>query len=179
MNKISGILSFLAFFPYVWAIVVKGQTIPSPVTWFIWASVDTLTLVAMIKEKANVGQLVGIVVGAWIITILTAFFGKPTIELVDLISIIGALIGIALWKKYGDSLPAIVCSELAVLIGAIPTFIKTYTNPSQEDPIAWSIWFLSGIFAFLAIKKWDLKNALQPATFAVVDTIMFFLIIVI
>jgi hypothetical protein len=62
LDKLAGFLFFVAFLPYAWAII-KGETIPSPVSWGIWASVDTLTLLAMRKEKSLNGQIVGAVNG--------------------------------------------------------------------------------------------------------------------
>ena len=145
MNTLSGILFFVAFLPYILAII-HHETIPSPVTWAIWASVDTLILFAMKKEKAPIGQITGAVSGAWIITALAIFFGKPTMGSIEWVSIAGAVIGIILWQRTGNAVLAIVCSSLATFIGAFPTFANGYTNPSQENPIAWTIWFIGCIF---------------------------------
>ncbi len=177
MNTLAGVLFFIAFLPYIWAIV-NGQTVPSPVSWAIWASVDTLALVAMRKEKATSGQLTGAVTGAWIITVLALVFGKPTMGFIEWVSIAGAAAGIILWQKTGNAVLAIICSQVAVFTGAIPTFAGAYQNPAQEDPIAWSIWFVSCICALLAIKKWNLANALQPLTFTAIETVMVTLVVI-
>ena len=179
MNTLSGILCLTAFLPYIWAIV-NHQTVPSPVSWAIWACVDTLVLLAMKKEKAPIGQITGAVAGAWIITTLAIIFGKPTMGSIEWVSIIGAVAGIVLWQKTGNALLAIVCSSLALMIGAIPTFVSAYKNPSQEDPLAWSVWFVSCVFALFAIPKgkWNLANALQPITFTIIETTMVVLVVI-
>ena len=177
MNAVSGILFFVAFLPYIWAIV-NGQTVPSPVSWAIWASVNTLALLAMKKEKATSGQLTGAVVGAWIIAVLALVFGKTTMGSIEWISIAGAVTGIVLWQQTGNTVLAIICSQIAIFVGAIPTFVGAYTSPSQEDPITWSIWFVSCICALFAIKKWNLANALQPLTFTTIETVMVILVVV-
>ncbi len=177
MNVISGILFFLGFLPYV-VTIIEGQTIPSPVSWAVWAVVDTLALLAMRKEGAMSGQLTGAVFGAWGITILAVLFGKPTMGSIEWVSIVGAVAGIVLWQKTGKPLFAIICAQIAVFMGAIPTFAGAYANPSQEDPIAWSIWTASCVFALLAIKKWDMPNALQPATFTIIEVIMVVLVVI-
>ena len=177
MNTISGMLFFLGFAPYIWAIL-NHQTFPSPVSWAIWASVDTLALLAMKKKKAASGQLTGAVAGAWVITVLALIFGKATMGSIEWISIIGAIAGIILWQKTGNEILMIVCSQVAVFIGAIPTFIGAYANPSQEDPIAWSIWLASCICALIAIPKWDIANALQPLTFTTIETIVVILVVI-
>jgi len=176
MDKVSGILFFVGFLPYVWAILSK-ETVPSPVSWAIWASVDTLALVAMKKEKAATGQLTGAVIGAWTVFGLAMFFGKPTMGLVEWVSIVGALTGIVLWKTTGNAVTAIVSCQVAVFAGAIPTFCGAYANPAEENPIAWSIWLLSCICALFAIPKWDLANALQPINFTAIEVIMVTLVV--
>ncbi len=180
MNTISGILFFVAFLPYIWAIINNpvGEG-PSPVSWAIWASVDTLALIAMKKKEVpSTGQLTGAVVGAWVVATLAVVFGKPTMGSIEWVSVVGALAGIILWKKYGEATIAIVCSQAAVFIGAFPTFEKGYRNPSGEDPIAWFVWFVSCVFALFAIKKWNLAEALQPLTFTIIETIMVVLVVI-
>lgn len=177
MNTISGLLFFVAFFPYIWA-TVSGETTPSPVSWAIWASVDTLTLLAMREADALRGQLTGAVCGAWVITILALAFGKPTMGAIEWVSIAGAVLGIILWQTTGKPVLAIVCSQVAVFVGAIPTFVGAYANPAQESPIAWTIWLASCICALFAIRKWDLANALQPLTFTTIETVMFALVVI-
>lgn len=177
MNTLSGILFFVAFLPYI-ITIVGGQTIPSPLSWAIWASVDTLALVAMMKKKVAVGQLIGAVSGAWIVTVLAILYGKPEMRLMEWIAIAGAVVGIALWKIYGDSIFGIVCSQIAVFVGAFPTFMGAYANPKQEDALSWCIWTASCFCALFAVKKWTVADALQPVTFATIETVMVLLVVV-
>lgn len=177
VNTLSGILFFVAFLPYIWAIV-NHQTVPSPVSWAIWASVDTLAFLAMKKEKALNSQIVMAAAGAWLITGLALFFGKLTMGPIEWISIAGTAAGIALWQKTGNAIFAIVCSQATTFLGAIPTFVGAYKNPAQEDPIAWTIWLASCVCVLIAIRKWNLANALQPLTFTAIDTIMVFLVVI-
>ena len=151
MNIASGVLFVVAFLPYIWAIV-NHQTVPSLVSWAIWASVDTLAFLAMKKEKALNGQIIG--------------------------AVAGAVTSIILWQKTGNAVLTIIYSQVATFAGAVPTFVGGYTNPSQENPIAWSIWLVSCVCALFAIKKWDLANALQPLTFTAIETVMVILVVV-
>ena len=177
MSTLAGILYFVAFLPYIWAIM-NHQTVPSSVSWAIWASVDTLAMLAMKKKKALNGQIIGAFVGAWIITVLAIIFGKLTMGLIEWFSIAGALSGIVLWQKTGNATLAIICSQIATLIAAIPTFVGAYTNPLQEDPIAWTIWTISCVCALFAIRKWNLENTLQPLTFTAIEIVMIVLVVI-
>lgn len=175
-SLLSGILFFAAFLPYVWAIVHR-QTVPSPVSWAIWAAVDTLALVAMKKANALNGQIMGAVAGAWVITTLALIFGEPTMGSIEWVSIVGAVAGIVLWQMTGKPKLAIICSQAAVFVGAVPTFASAYANPGLENPVAWSIWLTSCICMLIAVPKWDLANALQPITFTVIEAVMVILVV--
>lgn len=177
MNYLSGILFFAAFAPYALS-TINSKTAPSPVSWAIWASVDTLALLAMRHEKAVRGQLTGAVTGAWAITVLALFFGRPSMGSIEWVSVAGATFGVVLWKKTGNAVLAIVCSQVAVFAGAFPTFASAYENPLKEDSLSWFIWWVSCLCALFAIKKWDLANALQPLTFTTIETIMVFLVLI-
>lgn len=177
LNTLSGILFFGAFVPYVMAIINR-QTVPSPVSWLIWASVDTLTLVAMAKAKSLNGQIIGATAGAWLVTVLAVMYGNPTMGSIEWVSIVGAAAGLVMWKVTGNAVTAIVCAQAAILLGAIPTFASGYAHPELENQLAWLMWFASCICALLAVKKWDLANALQPVTFTVVEGTMVFLVVV-
>jgi len=184
MNALSGILFLIAFVPYVWAII-HHQTVPSPVSWAIWASVDTLSLLAMKKaakekgEKVSMGQLTGAVAGAWIITVLAILFGKSTMGAVEWITIAIAALGILLWKTTGHAILALVCAQIATLAGGIPTVVNGYLHPAQEDPLAWSIWWLSCVFALLAIKnRRKLEDVLQPLVFTAIESAMLILVVI-
>jgi hypothetical protein len=178
LNTLSGVLFFVAFLPYCYSIVNNPLAAPSPVTWTIWACVDTLALAAMVKEKSHNGQIIGATIGAWLVTSLAIVYGTPTMGSMEWVSIAGAAAGIILWQKTGSAVFAIICSQAAVLVGAIPTFAKGYYNPASEDPLAWALWFCSCICTLLALEKWDIEHALQPITFTIIETIMVFLVII-
>ena len=179
MNTLSGVLIILGFGPYIWATWTGQQPPPSPVTWAIWASVDSLILVAMINKKAkSKGQLAGSVAGAWTTAVLAVFMGMPTMGSIEWISIVGAAVGIALWQIKDDANIAIVCASAALLAGGLPTVAKLYADPFAEDPIAWTLWTISCVCAFKAVRKWDLANALQPVIFTIIDATMYFLVVV-
>jgi ABC-type thiamin/hydroxymethylpyrimidine transport system permease subunit len=102
----------------------------------------------------------------------------PSMGNVEWVSIIGAVVGVALWQKTGNALLAIICAQVAVLAGAIPTFVGAFNHPAQEDPLSWGIWFVSCVCAMIAIRKWDMASVLQPLTFTIIETTMVVLVIV-
>ena len=178
MNTAAFVLFLVAFLPYVWAII-SGSADPSPISWGIWASVDTLALLAMRKKQAPIGQISGAVIGASIVTILALIYGTPTMGSIEWVSVIGAVVGIVLWQVSGNATLAIISSQIATFIGAFPTFAHGYNNPAKEDPVAWTIWLVSCVCALLAVRKWNLEEALQPLNFTAIEAIMVTLVVII
>lgn len=177
MNTASGVLTVIGFLPYIWAIV-NHQTVPSPVSWAIWASVDTLAFLAMKKENTLNGLITAATGCAWVTTFFALIFGEPTMGSIEWVSIVGAAAGIILWQKTGNAILAIICSQAATFVGAFPTFVGGYTNPAQEDPFAWSFWLVSCVCALIAVKKWNIASALQPLTWTLIEVTMVVLVVI-
>lgn len=178
MHVLAALLFLAAFPPYIWAIITNDAVTPSFLTWIVWASVDSLLLFAMLKEGGKSGQLVGAVTGAWIVTILSIFFGELTIGTTEWLVIAGTAVGMALWYWTGKASIAIIVTNAMIFIGSFPTFEKAYLDPLSEDLFAWSIWSVSCVIALLAVEKWDWKNALQPLTFTVIEFTVLGLILI-
>lgn len=174
-SVLAGVTFFLAFVPYIWAILFNGVT-PSPITWSIWAGVDLLAYKAMARSNADTGQIKGALAGAGTVLALSLLHGQVSFGIWDLVSAGVAAVGLYQWRKGGNV--ALVWSQIALLVGSIPEFMIGWNTPTQEDPVAWSIWLLSCVFALLAVPKWDLENALQPITFTVIETVMVILVVI-
>jgi hypothetical protein len=65
----------------------------------------------------------------------------------------------------GNGWVAITLAILADLIGYIPTFVKTWRQPSSEDPTFFAIEGLASLFGALAVAEWSIGVVL-PLYFA-------------
>lgn len=175
LSALSGIIFFIAFVPYIGAIV-KGKTKPAKASWLIWATLDSIILIGMYFKHSLNGQIVGAVAGAWIIAILAIKYGKPGWTILDKLCLAGAALGILLWQIWDNPNLAIATSLVVILLGSIPTFVSAYKDPSKEDRKAWTIFFVSCVIAIPAIPVWTLENAGQPIVFLVVETVMMYLL---
>jgi hypothetical protein len=175
LSLIAGVLFVLAFLPYIRAIV-KGQTKPAKASWIIWATLDTITLAGMMAKDAVNGQIIGAVMGATTVAILSFIYGKPGWTKLDKFCLAGAALGITLWQVFDSPTLGIVTSLSVVFLGSFPTFKGAYENPEQEDRTAWTIFWLSCVAAVLAVPTWDLDNASQPITFFAIESIMMWLL---
>jgi hypothetical protein len=112
------------------------------------------------------------VLGAWIVAILAFKFGTTAWSKLDLACIVIAVIGVLGWQTTNDPVFAIVASSIAVLAGAVPTIVSAWKDPSKEDRVAWTIFWLSCVCAMLAIPQWTPEDAVQPSVFFTIETAM-------
>lgn len=171
---IAGILFLVAFIPYIRAIL-KKQTKPAKASWLIWATLDSITFAGMLVKHTLNGQMLGAIVGAWMVAILALKYGKPGWSKLDKFCLGGAFIGIALWQLSGNPVVGMSISLALVFIGAFPTFKTAWNHPEEEDRTAWLIYWLSCVFALIAIPAWTIADAAQPIVFTVIETVMVYL----
>lgn len=177
LSTLSGIVFLLGFVPYIRAIV-SGETKPSKMSWLIWASLDVITLIAMLYQHSVNGQIIGAVSGAFVVLALAMKYGKPGWTTLDKFCLAGAILGIVLWQTTSNPDLGIVVSAMTAVIGSIPTFVNAWKNPQQEDFTAWTIFWISCVMAMLAIPKYTIADAAQPISFTIIEsTVMFILLI--
>jgi len=177
LSVIAGILFVAGFFPYVRAILA-GTTKPAKASWIIWASLDTITIVGMFVQNSLNGQIIGAVVGAWIVAALSLKYGEKGWTWLDKFCLAGAVLGIVLWKLFSNPTLGIVVSNSVVFLGSIPTFVSAWKDPTKENKLGWTIFWLSCICAVLAIPKLTFDDATQPIVFCSTETIMMYLLFV-
>ena len=175
LSTIGGILSIVGCIPYIKAILA-GQTKPSKATWMIWATIDTIVLAGMYSKHALNGQIVGSIFGVWVIFFLAMIYGAPGWTRLDKFCLFGAAIGIASWGIFNSPVAGIVISLSVNVIGSIPTFTSAWRDPSKEDKLAWSIFWVACACTMSAIPKWTLEDVSQPISFFSVGTIMMYLL---
>ncbi len=171
VSVVSGVLFVAGFVPYIRAIL-RGETKPAKASWIIWATLDYIVLAGMIAEKTVNGQILGAVIGATIVIGLAMKYGASGWTKVDIFCLAGAVLGIILWLIFSNPVFGIMTSCTVAFIGSFPTFISAWKDPSLEDKVAWTIFWLSCVCAMIAIPKLTLADAAQPTTFFAIESIM-------
>lgn len=171
----AGIVFLVGFLPYIYSILRKGAQ-PAKASWIIWATIDTITIAGMYFKDALNGQMVGVIIGGWVVAVLSLKYGKAGWTLLDKLSLAGAALGIALWLVFSDPVLAIVTSLAVCSIGSVPTFVSAWKDPSKEDKAAWTLFWISCILAVIAIPKTSIQDVAQPVTFLTIETIMMFIL---
>jgi len=171
LDTLACLTFLLAYVPYIRAIRRK-ETVPSAASWVIWTVLDVITFAGMFAKHAVNGQIIASVIGTTFVAILAIKHGEGTWKLADKICLGAAALAILLWKIFDDPTLGIAITLIVLVLGAIPTWINGYKNPDKENRTAWTLYFVSCIFALLAVPKWTVADGAQPIAFFVIETVM-------
>ncbi|MBI3619057.1 hypothetical protein HY213_03430 [Candidatus Peregrinibacteria bacterium] len=163
LNILSGMLSVLAFVPYI-AAILRGQTQPSRVSWWIWSAVGLLLALTYVKlgSTAAVGVAFGSFAGQVIISALAIPYGKKGVTIVDRWCLVGALACAILWWLISSPLLPHLLILGIDFFAWLSTFRKAIKNPASENLLAWILWFAGGAIALVNVHQWTIANALFP-----------------
>ena len=176
-STVAGFLSVGGYFPYIHSIL-RGKTKPMKTSWVIWGTLDAIATVGMYQKHALNGQIIGAVIGAWMVVILSFRFGKSGWSRLDVFCLFGACLGMFLWWLFDAPTLGILISVGMIFLGSLPTFASAWEFPDRENRTGWTLHFLSGIAAILAVSRWTLANAAQPVAFTLIEAIMMYLLYV-
>jgi hypothetical protein len=118
------------------------------------------------------------VAAGWFFVAVVMKYGQSGWKLMDIVCFIGALLGIGLWIYFGSAVAGILANMAALLIGSVETFRSTWEDPSQENKIAWIIYWLSCVSTLLGVTSWTWAEAAQPITFFVIESTILTLIFI-
>lgn len=177
LSALSGLVFIAAFIPYIRAIL-RGETKPAKASWIIWGSLDTITIAGMYFEGTLNGQIIGAVIGAWSVIVLSLKYGTAGWTKLDKFCLAGAVLGIVLWKAFDNPVFGIVTSQVVIFLGSIPTFVSAWEDPSRENATAWAMYWISCLLALVAIPQWTFADAAQPICFTAIETTMMFILFV-
>ena len=172
----AGILAFSANPLYIRGIL-RGQTKPNRVTWWILALASLILAASYFASGARdtVWVPIAYFFSFTIIAILSLRYGEGdgTLTLLDKTCVLGAIISIFLWWFTGSPVVALFFEMGVELFGLIPTIAKAYRNPVTEDFAAWAIAVSASLLNVFAITDWSYVIATYPIYIFVTNAIVF------
>ena len=169
---LASIFSLLSGITYVWAILT-GAARPHRTTRFVLFVIAILSTSALFAQQS----FIAFIFSATILISTTATFllsirsGMGGVSRLDIICLIVAFLGIALWKTTNNPSLALYAAILADFTGFIPTLVKTYHLPDSEVAITFFFDFLGGITSILAIGHLIPKEIVFPLYIAVINLV--------
>lgn len=173
LGIIAGVFSFSAYLFYIVAIL-KGYTKPSRATWFIWAVVGVILAISYRASGAQdtVWVAVSEAIAPTMIAILAIKYGQGGAETVDIIAFGGALFSLFLWWYFGSPVVALVTNLAIDFFAAVPTIVKSWKNPKEEDKFAWTLTQMGNVFNLFAIDKLMFGVIIYPVYTFIIDGIV-------
>lgn len=164
MGVIAGLISLIAYVPYISAIVRK-RTVPSRTTWWILFSVGMVMFLSYRESGASttIFFIVGDIAGSFLVAFLSVFYGKDGMRILDVFCFSGAFLSLGLWILFQEYSVIVFFASLSVeIIAMIPTILKTYRNSHEEDATAWTLTFVAAVCNIYAIDTWRFVIVFYP-----------------
>lgn len=177
LSVLSGLVLIYAFFPYIKAIL-RRETSPRKATWFVWATSDVIILTGMLAKGTVSGLIIGAVLGATTVFILSLKFGESGWTKRDIVCITLSMTAIALWVYLEESNIGIALGLLALTIAAWPTYVSAWEKPANESRTGWVVFNISSILGVLAIPHLTFADIAPAFVFLAIDLPMLYVLFV-
>jgi hypothetical protein len=140
---LSGGFTIAATVPYVREIVQR-KTKPRIVSWFTWSAILCIGAYASFAQHQIPAAVYTLFCAfeCFAVVLLGLRYGDRQLEKMDLLSLAGGLIGLAMLIIYKSPVLAVLVSIGTDFIGAIPTIRHSWESPDEET---WSAFLLYGI----------------------------------
>jgi hypothetical protein len=163
IGEIAGFVNLIAYLPYFISILNR-QTKPNKVTWCAWTLLEVGMSVSYIMSGAGSTKWLPIasVIGMLFTAGLSLKYGKKEWKTSDRVCAIGCAGGIVVWIISGVPVIALVVFLIVDLLAAVPTFIKAWKAPYEEDLFAWVITLGSVIVNLFALEDTSFSIVILP-----------------
>lgn len=164
LGYLSGILSLLAFIPYIRDILLH-KTKPERASWIIWAVLGAIAFFSQSAKGASDSLwMPGVqTLGVFIVVLLSIKNGVGGLgKKRDAISLIIAFLGIILWFLTKEALVALLIAIGIDFIGVVLTVIKAYKDPESETMATWVLASLAGLFSAFSVGHWNFSLLIYP-----------------
>ncbi len=165
------IVTIGGYIPYFRDIFAK-KTKPHMYTWLVWGLTQGTATVALFSgggEWGAISLLVGTILVA-VIFFLCFKYGTKNITRSDTTTLIAALLAIIVWWQLDSPLLAVLMVSLIDALGYIPTFRKTYVDPSSETVLFWMCMVATDVLALLANSEHNILTMSYLVTLGICNT---------
>ncbi|MEO6761082.1 MAG: hypothetical protein ABI220_01735, partial [Candidatus Saccharimonadales bacterium] len=89
-------------------------------------------------------------------------YGTAKLDLLDVVCLAGALIGLGLWLLLDSPLIAIIATLIVDVIGTIPTLRHAWSKPEEESASAFIIGIVAIVLTLISLKSYELSAWIYP-----------------
>ncbi len=175
IGKLAGLVSFVAFLPYIISILRK-KTVPNRAGWIIWTVVGLLLAWSYFSSGAThtIWVPVSYFIGPFIIMLLAIKYGQSGWSRTDKACLLAAAVSVP-WI-FLEPRVAMIINIGIDLSGAIPTIRKAYLEPKTEDRLSWILWVFGNILNLFALERWTPSQVAYPIYMVTVSSLILVLL---
>ncbi len=167
------LLMLVSYYPYLKDILSK-KTKPHIFTWVIWLITQGVASFAALSG-GSIYSSIGLFAGTFmvlIIVLLSLKYGTKDIRKIDIITLFAAFVAIYLWLGLENLLLSVVFVSIIDGLGYIPSFRKTFADPSSETLSFWVLISLSTLLTLLANTEFNLLTSLYLSVLLISNLVM-------
>jgi hypothetical protein len=170
---LSGIVMISSAVPYIIEII-RGKTKPRIVSWAIWTLLTSIATAASFVDgqypAAALSLAVTIQTGS--IVVLGLRHGDRKLTRLDVVCVIGAVVGLVLWYVFNSPAIAVLAAVTIDLIGVIPTIHHAWWRPSEETWLTFLMASLSGGLTVLVAGSWRATAIAYPLYLLIINLLI-------
>ncbi|HSX35780.1 MAG TPA: hypothetical protein VLH84_02490 [Patescibacteria group bacterium] len=160
---VGGLIVILSGIPYV-IDTIKGKTRPNVVSWLTWTILITIGAFAALAAHETKTAIItsGDAIQAGIILLLGLKYGYAKFSLFDGVCLIGAILGLVLWRIFDSPTTAIIATIVIDLIAALPTYRHSWLKPDEETWQTYSVSSLGAAVGLASLTSFSVDSLAYP-----------------
>lgn len=165
LGVISTAIAVVCFIPYI-KDILKRKTEPHTYSWLVWTILQSVGVMAQLKEGAGYGAW-ALAVGAFFcftIFLLSFKYGTKNISKFDLTCLVASLFAIAIYIFIENPIYAIISVALIDFVGFLPTFRKGFEEPFTETTSTFILSAIANLLSILALQNYTVTTVLYIAS---------------
>ncbi len=170
---IAALLAILGNVPYLMDIH-KGRVKPHAYTWLVWTIVSAITFFGQLAKGAGIGALPTAASETFtiIIFLFSLKYGFKPVAKGDAYFLLLALAGIIPWMVTKDPTISVIIAVAIDLIAFMPTLRKTWTSPTTETPMLYSMNVLRHVLTLFSLQAYNIATALHSIAMIMTNSLM-------
>ncbi|OHA79772.1 MAG: hypothetical protein A2675_04155 [Candidatus Yonathbacteria bacterium RIFCSPHIGHO2_01_FULL_51_10] len=161
----STILAVVCFAPYIKDVLLR-KTEPYRYSWLVWTILQTVGVMAQLKDGAGYGAW-ALAVGAvfcFAIFLLSFKFGTKNITKFDAGCLVASLGAIIIYFLISNPVWAIIVVATIDFVGFLPTFRKGYEEPFTETASTFVMSAIANALSLIALQNYSVTTVLYIAS---------------
>lgn len=178
LGYISALLMIFSVIPYSRS-VLKLETKPQRMTWFIWSILIIIAFFSQLAEGASWSLFLtgGDMVAIFSVFFLSLKYGVGGFRKIDILSLVGAGLSLLLWYITKEASIALFFIILSDFIGGTLTISKAWKDPQSENWIGWAICGLAGLLGAISVGEWNFILLAFPIYVCLMNSLIAFIVL--